>query len=537
MSNTKTKLWILFGLIPLIVGGCYLQDLDKVKGGEIYPKLTLPIANSTFGLVEFLEKNETAADYVGVDDRGVIFFQYEDSIATPGIDDDIQIPDQVFQEFFSLNLAQVNLINASRGTPGYEFTTPPIVYDFTVDSDDGDELDSLLTNGGILRVVLNADFPADGELDIRFPGITENGVVVERNYPLNYNGITSLNVNDIIDFDGLKIDFTNGGTTVNDFKFEIVLTLNDITEDVSVANSLSMSVQFEDLEIGSLFGKIGTRTVDSDPAIIDLEVFQNLNSGNLFLDEPSITLSIINSFGIPSVVDLKIRGIQDGDTVDLSELPPFQIGAPTIEQIGESVTSSETIDETNSNLPQFLSSLPSKLEVDFDAVLNPSGATSQNFVLDESEIDVQLRLEVPLVGRFQELIASDTVDFNGEDILQDLESILVQTRTINELPFDLDLQIFFIDAQGNVVDQLFDNGSQLLISGEVDDNGDVISSSESVLRTTINEAKAERLENAVSAIISTSISTFNNGAQSVKITESQQVTIKLGIEAVLKLDI
>ena len=102
----------------------------------------------------------------------------------------------------------------------------------------------------------------------------------------------------------------------------------------------------------------------------------------------------------------------------------------------------------------------------------------------------------------------------------------------NSLPFSVDLQILFVDRFGNILEKLSDeNGVPVLVGGEVDSEGNVISASSQVIQIEMDQDKIDRILSAESLIVEVVFSTSNNGNSTVKVKEDQKVTIKIGMFA------
>ena len=87
--------------------GCLeeLGDLNNIEDYVWNPEIAVPIANSTFGLVEFLD-NDEIDDYIGTDADGLIIFTYEDQFESQDAASYVEIPDETFNESISFDAPQ-----------------------------------------------------------------------------------------------------------------------------------------------------------------------------------------------------------------------------------------------------------------------------------------------------------------------------------------------------------------------------------------------------------------------------------------------
>ena len=173
-----------------------------------------------------------------------------------------------------------------------------------VTEEERDEIDSVLLKSGELELKMLANFPAAGEVKFRFLSLSQNGQLVEITYPWQYSGTQPvLDQIDILDLSDLKMDLTDGGTTVNTFNFEVEITLNYEGQPVLPTNSLEIEVKLLDATFKAIYGKISERTIDPVSDTLKLDFFENLISGSFFLDEPAISINIGNGFGLPVTVN------------------------------------------------------------------------------------------------------------------------------------------------------------------------------------------------------------------------------------------
>ena len=96
---------------------------------------------------------------------------------------------------------------------------------------------------------------------------------------------------------------------------------------------------------------------------------------------------------------------------------------------------------------------------------------------------------LPLEGLITDLVLNDTIDLD----LTDYDNVIkgeIKTVITNEFPLSLDLQAYFIDAQGQVIDSLYTDGF-LLEGTEVDSDGRAL---ESTPQTDITTISADRWE-------------------------------------------
>ncbi len=530
MKKTSFISGISLLVVSSVFYGCSgaFNDLDKIGEFTWNPSLAFPIAKATFGFEDFINNNDTLA-FIEKDEEGLIILTYENNdLFSQKAASYLDLPDEIFTESFSFESPLLSKLPIDRQI------SKTNSFNFTIDSPDGDEIDSVLLQSGELELKLLANFPASGEVTFRFFSLTQNGQQVEITYPWQYSGQQPvLDQTEILDLSGLKMDLTDGGTTVNRFIFEVEVMLSFEEQQVLPTNSLEMEIKLLNATFNAIYGRIAERTIDPVSDTLQLDFFENLTNGSFFLDEPAISVRIGNSFGLP--VSISISSFQASNemaTLDLTGdiTQPQLINFPSLEQLGDTIGTVITIDHTNSNLPELISMLPTKIIYAFAGTINPQGIADNSFVLNESIVDVDLKIELPLKGRLADLEASTLFEFDGGGIANDIDFVLFQIYTNNGFPLSLDIQAVFLDAAGNELERLIDEDNRILEAAEVDAEGNVTLSKEKTIQIKADGDKLQQIQSATNIRIEAVINTTNGGTTSVKILDSYQLQVKLGAQ-------
>jgi hypothetical protein len=264
---------------------------------------------------------------------------------------------------------------------------------------------------------------------------------------------------------------------------------------------------------------------------------------DITLKAPEFNLHVDNSYGIPMEIDLSnitARSTSEGTTLPLifdhDSLKTFNVDAPSIEQLGQTVNSIHYINGDNSNLEEILASSPNKL--DFDIVAN-TGTTPgvQNFLLDTSKMDIIIEVVLPMWLQTGGYTMQDTIDMDIGSIVGDLnfvDSARITMKYVNELPLEVRLQGYFLNSAEVVLDSLFSEGTvALLEAAQVDENGEIV---EELLpeETFVIEMTGEQMANLADATLlwfKADASTTDNGTKFVKFYSHYELNYKLFIEA------
>ena len=500
-----------------------LENTDKIGGIAFEPEIGFPLVNSTFTMEEFLTEGGSKARIS--EQSGVMVLTYDDSIFTPGAETIFTIPDQQ-SPVISITGPEVTF-----PSPGSSVTVSKSIT-FAFNPSAGDNLDSILIKAGAMLFSLTSTFPADIDLAISIPSLQQQGAGFQQN--ASFTGPGTLSPSS--DLQGATLDLTVNGTTTNTITFAITATITDTGQPINNTHSLDCSFGISGLGFNALFGDIDTRTIAWNADSIDVDIFDNGLKGSIEFLSPAVRLDIRNSFGLPvgfdianiSVIDQDYSRIQlTGPAVSAPDNPYLLIG-PSYSQIGQSMTTPIDINSGNSNMAQLFSSLPYYLEHHFGAVLDPPGNT-QDFVLDNSRLAIGVHLELPFHGKISTLTISKQYDFDGLGI-DDIRESIVRVKTINELPLDAAVQVYFVDVSGAVLDSLFTNPS-IIEGAQVDADGFTQDNAELITEVPVVQAKVDRINQAEYLLVRAEMNTTNQGTVPVKFSVTDKLQVSIGLQA------
>jgi hypothetical protein len=515
----------------VILSSCLegLDNLGKIDKTSFEPIIDFPLVNSDFTMQEFLTGGKSKGKLS--EQNGVLVLTYDDSLATPLGDSFFSIPDQQ-SPTLSITGPEV-----SFSSPGTSVTvTKSLTFDFSTSS--SESLDSVWIKAGKLQLNLSSNFPANIQLNITIPSLKIQRTILHQNVTFNGPG----NESPSIDLQNAVADLTAGGTTSNKLTLTVQATITDTGTPLNSTHKLTCDFAMDNLAFRALFGDLNTQNYQLKGDSINVDVFDNSFSGTVDFLAPAVDLTLVNSFGLPIALD--IHGVtavkQDGSVIALSgnavsaPLNPYLVSAPDYNHIGQSVASAVSINSSNSNLSQLISSLPRYLTHQLGVTLNPAGA-SRNFVLDDSRISVKVHLELPFYGKVSALTLSRTYDFNGLGI-DDVQQGSVVIKTSNELPLDAAVQAYFIDENGTTVDSLFTNPT-IAKGAAVDGNGFTQGPAELSKAVTLTQDRVDRINQAKHLVLVAILNTTNGGTIPVKFSATDEFQISIGVSTRVKYSI
>lgn len=292
-----------------------------------------------------------------------------------------------------------------------------------------------------------------------------------------------------------------------------------------------------------------------DSISLNLEIYNEVTSGNFYFENPKLNIYITNSFGLPISIVIDTFEVKSFAyqgplpnplpiEIPIGSPPPITLPPPIPSTVPyQDTTTFYTFDKTNSNIQEILEISPKYLYYSIDAILNDP-LTPNNFITDQSELTIKVELELPIYGNASDFMLADTLDFElgfNTDTFQVVEYAEFKLNVDNGLPVDINIQLDFIDSLNPtiILESLLDINSEVFLSGKV--VNEVVT--QSTLRTTtiaVDRAKLDKIGRANQVIIMAKLATTNVGSSSgpasplVKFYSDYELDLKLGVRVQLK---
>jgi hypothetical protein len=258
-------------------------------------------------------------------------------------------------------------------------------------------------------------------------------------------------------------------------------------------------------------------------------------TGELNLEDASLQLNFLNSFGIEAFMDVReIVGVNNrtGKTVALSTTA---FGVPFYLQRGKNIGLSVVpfqytffLDKGNSNIKQFLENLPDVIKTKFGVQTEPYWHNNYtDFAFYDSYLKANLELHVPLDLGMKDLRLIKTSPFVlSEPNLQKVQRGNFKLKVKNGYPWEMGAVLEFLDDQGNVIAILGTSEDQKIrpavVSGST---GRVEGVTETLINMPVTEEKMQWIKNASQIRVS---STFNTDqGKRFKIYSNYKMDIQL----------
>jgi len=532
--------------VMLFLFSCVKDNFDfkKLAKTELDPNLAIPIVNSSMTINDIL-KQVKSDSLIQVDANNFITLvlksQYISLMASEIF---IVNPPPVNQSIVlsPLEIAALNFIPAGNtysigqtDTLSFDIGTVqnPII------------LDSISFKSGNWGIALNSSISDNVQIQISIPKAKQNGIGFSKAIALNGNGTNTTNIN----LAGYTFDLTALSPTLNNsILVNYTLTITS-SGSPSAGNQIGINQTFSALAFKKMFGFFGTNTLSAKLDTLQFGIFQKSSPiGNFSLANPSLHVTIQNSYGIPlSSTISELSTFNSIGNIAITGSPnPLIIPSPSLAQIGQYASTTFSLSSFpppgNSNIATAINSRPQYMVYGISATTNPGGnppGSPPNFVLDTSTIKATMELDLPLYGSANGFSFQDTNNFTFPSLPGQVQSMLLRLNITNGFPINLGVQIYFTDANLKKLDSLVTTPNHIIMpSAVVNSAGIVTSSSNQITDFTFNQARISSLvTNTKKMLIVASLSTplINNVQSPVKFYSNYSLNVKLGTQAQLKI--
>jgi hypothetical protein len=352
------------------------------------------------------------------------------------------------------------------------------------------------------------------------PSATYNGVPLERTVKIPGVAPGKREVyEEIIDMSGYMFDFRGKNPdvtdTVNTFHQILIVKLDSSGRKVKVTLNDSVRIYYSVSELIPEYaiGYLGKTLNPTGLSTTPFQLFKGLD-GDLSLQNFTASVLVQNYVGATgrlTVKRMEAENIFNGRKQLLNATPlgsPIDVGPPAFQR--DAYTEKRiTLDANNSNIKSFIETLPQLIHYNMDVETNPNGNTSnyKDFVFDNSRVDVFLRLETPANFGIQGITLRDTQALDLAELHGDerLKSAILYVDIDNGYPFEVGLELGFMDANFQLLGYADVEGNQSILPGKTDAQGRPLSSTKTRLTIRVPKEKIAMLQNAESVLIKANI--------------------------------
>ena len=425
----------------------------------------------------------------------------------------------------------LEVVNGVVLIPSQDFSADTNRVDFA--TGDNEELYRVDLATGSIDFTFVSTISEPIRIDINLPAISVNNVPIQRTINILPNSTT----NESISLVGAVLDLTTDPQQAYNILPVIVqaaLVSSGTLQPIDSSNELTVSYGINNIEFDIVRGYFGQKNIQIEESSLDLNLsFLKELGGSIFLANPTINLNVVNSIGAPIQLTLDMEGKTiDGQSVSLNT-PAQTMPFPTVP--GNTASGALTYNNMNSQLAQLLSLPPDTLNTGGLIVLNPNGNQGANFIASSSGIQIGLEADLPFELSANGIGFGDTSEFNASEILNGVLEAKLRFKSINRFPFDLTLELNFLDSTDAVVHTL---DAPLVLAAQVDANGRVIAANNRTTEVALTRAAMPNIKQAKKLAFRLGMSTAalpGGQRQIVKIYTDYDIILKLGLEATVRI--
>ncbi|TFH27684.1 MAG: hypothetical protein E4H10_03035 [Bacteroidia bacterium] len=530
-------------VMTLVITSCnkeYFQ-LDKLSDEmEITPNVVVPLIHGSMSMGDIVALFDSAG-YVGEFEDGLIYLAYSDTLVNLRVDTLDLVVDDYYDEIYLSPEIGSDPVFISSGLGDTVHFLKSTYYSLDIKGES--RLDSIFFKGGQILIEVASTFRHRGVMTISSEYIRDPG----GNDYSNSIEITSSagdftgSVNHSLD--GYLLETIKQGDS-SVFRVDYDLALINSGNPINPGESCGINTSMLDLGFYSLFGYVDPAEVVSEGGEQEIGIFSDYPAlSHLKLADPRINIFTESSLGIPFelTLDSVIATAEDMSTLALEfyEGHPFKIPAPSLSQVGETIGGEFNINNQTSNFHELLNLAPHSLSYRLTGGIDPDIPDQNHFLLDTSRFMLEAEFLIPLDLKYTQYALEDTLEFEigGERIDTALvKDVQLKVRTVNELPIELDLQLYLLDESYLVLDSLFEQEGAFLPASVVDGDGLLLSASEQSHTVKFHTEKLIKLEHVRYIVVVARLVTSGQGAQYVKFYSQYTLEFEISLHASLRIN-
>lgn len=510
------KKQILVGILALVaVAGCIKKkdvDFKNLQIDNWQPDWALPVLYSDMTLKNVVK---TGTD-VREDAEGLYSLHYSSSIASIIASDYITIPNQ------SYNTPNITL-TAPISSPGFFGTvTDSFSSTFNYSDASGTQLAHVAIKGGMLNINFNTTFRQNIAATFIFPRITNSSGPLQLTLNVAYPATTATAA---VDLSGYTIDLTNGTSSNNLVGYKVRYTITGTGQPISTGDNISAGVGMTDIKYHYFDGRLGSYSIPIPNDTINVGVFDNTLSANIFIRNPKVHLHFSNSFGVGVSAKLStLYGMTNTGTTVPMVVPDFAVaGATTLG--GAAAATKITLDSTNSTVQTMFNPAPNVVVYGGSVTIMPGGS-GYSFITDTSRFALTADAELPAWFKIIDFALQDTVKLELPVDTSLLQSAEFKMLMDNAFPLYGRVQLYFADANYNLLDSLVPTADDIIGEAPVDADGKVTGRTQKVTTFKMTKTQYNNMApNVRWAVIRGSLKTSGNST--IKILSSNSLKVKL----------
>jgi hypothetical protein len=540
MKKFNKRLFLLF-VSGLLLSAC-IKDEGEITDLDfgIEPEFGIPLARVTIAADKIIE-NFDEEGLLTTGQNGQISLVYADTLESFDASEILDLPDQNFSTTFELAPEELQELEITG-----EFTIEEdSVFSFI--TQEGDILDSIRFESGLASLLVSTDGNVPISGFIRVLGLDETELLTvqfeDDNPPIQADASQDLT--------GVLFEFINNAETTNGLRIQYELTFSSDGDPIPGVASVDLSLL--DYSIQSAAGYIAPRDFQLDDLELEIDIFNEEFDGSFRIEDPQLNLYFFNTIGFslkPTIEEL--FGLNNQEEILVIEgsniVQPGVIPAATTPGIPEQLIYSITNETMTPTVTDFLEFKPNFISGDFKVRINDENQEF-TFIDQQSSLDVNFDVEIPVYGSISDFILVDTFEVDLGDIIEEsnendeLASLTTRLIVNNGFPLDASVQLVLTDSLFQPLDSLY-NGQEVIFASapvnyslpEGDPNyGRATGKTKTISDVLIEKERLRSLEDVTHCIIRVQGATTNGGDEPIRLFADDAFDVSLS--AKLKLDI
>lgn len=368
--------------------------------------------------------------------------------------------------------------------------------------------------------------------EYNFPGMMRDGTTFNNLIKLQPGSAANPSTKQVsFDLTGYVFDLTGlRNDTVNHIgsTFRVYIDSSGKVITLSKSDSFNIIYNFENIRPSYVIGNIHDTVFNVGPAISHFSAFDNIRGGLLSFSSSTTQINITNGLGVKA--ELKIdtllaRKNQSSVLLNSGKIEDnIVIDAAAYNDSVDASVTTIILNNSNSNFIDMLNLLPDLFFYSADVFLNPGEDASFNhFAYENSDVSIDLDIDIPLNVKAKNLRFADTVEINlNENIdISSVKEILIKYQ--NTFPFEMDPKFIFLDSTYAPQDSIE-------LDGTIKNNKLV-----NEINTPISSKKTALFKTSKYISIVTEINAISSNDRFVSIEQDQFLTIQLLFDTEIEL--
>lgn len=406
------------------------------------------------------------AEYTETNSDGYLSLVIHEPVFSFSIDTLIELPDTTVIEKTAIGIPSIEV------TPSF---IQESVYDQAWNLGDI-ELKKVIIGAGVIETKMENIWPGKTSLTLEMPNVTREGEAFEHIYYMEAGSAEVPSTDEaIFDMSNYHMDLRGvDGLDYNTLGVNVTIESNEETDSyvITSVDSNTIGFTFRDMVPQYAMGYFG-QYMFTDTMSMSLPPFKKVVAGSIDLDSIDMTLTVKNGFNLIAQAKItKLTGINTRNN-NLSELDfPNKNTTLNIDPASGGLydyVPSEyplVVNNTNSNILEFLENLSDSLLVGYEMKINPFGNTTggTDEFFPNSKMELFLDGEFPMNLGANDLTIQDTFNIdwtNPGNIEANEASIMVSYQ--NGFPMGADSKFYLLDEAGVIIDSII--GSNAIQSG------------------------------------------------------------------------